>query len=77
MIVDKLQQLGQHSIAKIQGMGRATLMLFGALVAWPTPRKSFPLLLKQLYVVGVLSLLIILVSGLFIGMVLALMLRKV
>lgn len=28
MIVDKLQQLGQHSIAKIQGMGRATLMLF-------------------------------------------------
>ena len=72
MIVDKLQQLGQHSIAKIQGMGRATLMLFGALVAWPTPRKSFPLLMKQLYVVGVLSLLIILVSGLFIGMVLAL-----
>ncbi len=57
---------------KSQGMGRATLMLFGALVAWPTPRKSFPLLLKQLYVVGVLSLLIILVSGLFIGMVLAL-----
>lgn len=72
MIVDKLQQLGQQSIAKIQGMGRATIMLFGALVAWPTPRKSFPLLLKQLYVVGVLSLLIILVSGLFIGMVLAL-----
>ena len=55
MIVDKLQQLGQYSIAKIQGIGRATIMLFGALIAWPTPRKSFPLLLKQLYVVGVLA----------------------
>ncbi|WP_337879187.1 lipid asymmetry maintenance ABC transporter permease subunit MlaE [Rheinheimera sp.] len=72
MMLNQLQQLGQHSIAQVQGLGKAALMVFGALVALPTPRKSFPLLLKQLYVVGVLSLLIILVSGLFIGMVLAL-----
>ncbi|MFC4655309.1 MULTISPECIES: lipid asymmetry maintenance ABC transporter permease subunit MlaE [Rheinheimera] len=72
MILDQLQKLGQSTIAKVQGLGKAALMVFGAILAMPTPRKSFPLLLKQLYVVGVLSLLIILVSGLFIGMVLAL-----
>ena len=47
-------------------------MLFGAIFSKPNPIKGFPLLIKQLYVVGVLSLIIILVSGLFIGMVLAL-----
>ena len=38
----------------------------------PRPATGFPLLLKQLYAVGVLSLAIIVVSGLFIGMVLGL-----
>lgn len=38
----------------------------------PRPRKGLPLLIKQVYVVGVQSMVIILVSGLFIGMVLAL-----
>ena len=52
--------------------GRAALMVLGAL--WGRPRfvKAWPLYIKQFYVVGVLSLLIIVVSGLFIGMVLAL-----
>lgn len=72
MIADKLQQLGAAAINQISGFGRAGLMLFGALLGKPDLRKGFPLLIKQLYVVGVLSLLIILVSGLFIGMVLAL-----
>jgi phospholipid/cholesterol/gamma-HCH transport system permease protein len=47
-------------------------MLFGAIVAKPNFVKGFPLFTKQVYVIGVLSLVIILVSGLFIGMVLAL-----
>ena len=72
MIADKLQQLGSATINQITGFGRAGLMLFGALFGKPDVRKGFPLLVKQLYVIGVLSLLIILVSGLFIGMVLAL-----
>ena len=38
----------------------------------PRPATGFPLLVKQLYAVGVLSLAIIVVSGLFIGMVLGL-----
>jgi phospholipid/cholesterol/gamma-HCH transport system permease protein len=47
-------------------------MLFSALAHVPSPRKGFPLLVSQLYSVGVMSLVIVLVSGLFIGMVLAL-----
>jgi phospholipid/cholesterol/gamma-HCH transport system permease protein len=47
-------------------------MLLNALVGRPEPRKQWPLLTKQLYSVGVQSLLIIVVSGLFIGMVIGL-----
>ena len=46
-------------------------MLFGALFAAPS-LKNIPLTIRQLYVVGVQSLAIIIVSGLFIGMVMAL-----
>ena len=46
--------------------------MFGALVGKPQIRQHFPLLVKQLYALGVQSLLIILLSGLFIGMVLGL-----
>ncbi|WP_372622276.1 lipid asymmetry maintenance ABC transporter permease subunit MlaE [Alteromonas stellipolaris] len=52
-------------------MGRATYMLMGALFAVPR-LKNIPLTIKQVHVVGVQSLLIIIVSGLFIGMVMAL-----
>ncbi|WP_269519222.1 lipid asymmetry maintenance ABC transporter permease subunit MlaE [Alteromonas sp. BMJM2] len=66
-----LQSLGASTISKLTAIGRATLMLVGALVAVPRV-KNIPLVIKQLYVVGVQSLLIIMVSGLFIGMVMAL-----
>ena len=46
-------------------------MLMGALLALPR-LKNIPLTIKQVHVVGVQSLLIIIVSGLFIGMVMAL-----
>lgn len=72
MITDKLQKLGATTISTVTGFGRAGIMLFGALLGKPDLRRGLPLLIKQLYVVGVMSLLIILVSGLFIGMVLAL-----
>jgi phospholipid/cholesterol/gamma-HCH transport system permease protein len=47
-------------------------MLLSALLHKPNIRKGTPLLLQQLYNVGVMSLVIIVVSGGFIGMVLAL-----
>lgn len=72
MIMNWIQSLGRKTIDRLASVGRASLMLFGAIFSKPNPVKGFPLLIKQLYVVGVLSLIIILVSGLFIGMVLAL-----
>lgn len=67
-----LIRLGQKVIGRISALGRALMMLSSALLHLPNPRKGFPLLINQLYSVGVLSLIIIVVSGLFIGMVLAL-----
>ncbi|WP_394172728.1 lipid asymmetry maintenance ABC transporter permease subunit MlaE [Thalassotalea litorea] len=71
-MLDYFQRLGRNTIALVAGLGRAMLMLFSALLHWPSPRKGLPLLMTQLYSVGVLSLVIIVVSGTFIGMVLAL-----
>ena len=70
--MNAIQSLGKKTIERLAAVGRASLMLFGAIFTKPNPVKGFPLLIKQLHVVGVLSLMIILVSGLFIGMVLAL-----
>jgi phospholipid/cholesterol/gamma-HCH transport system permease protein len=71
-MLDAIQRLGAATLATVSGLGRAAIMLGGAL--WGRPRlvKAWPLYIRQFYVVGVLSLLIIVVSGLFIGMVLAL-----
>lgn len=75
-MLDNLKQsisgLGRRYFAMCEAFGRASLMLFGALIGRPQPRKNLPLLIKQLYSVGVQSLAIIIVSGLFIGMVLSL-----
>ncbi|NDV89632.1 lipid asymmetry maintenance ABC transporter permease subunit MlaE [Alteromonas sp. 345S023] len=65
------QSIGASTLAKMSAVGRAAIMLFGALFALPR-LKNVPLTIKQVYVVGVQSLLIIVVSGLFIGMVMAL-----
>ncbi|MDG6098073.1 lipid asymmetry maintenance ABC transporter permease subunit MlaE [Alteromonas sp. ZYF713] len=66
-----IQQTGRHTLERVAVTGRAGLMLFGALFAAPS-LKNIPLTIRQLYVVGVQSLAIIIVSGLFIGMVMAL-----
>ena len=70
--MEMIQQLGHNVIKQISGLGKALLMLISALFHVPNFRKGTPLLINQLYAVGVLSLVIITVSGLFIGMVLAL-----
>ena len=66
------QRLGKSTIERFSSIGRATSLLLGALFSLPNFKKGTPLLIKQLYSVGFLSLIIIIVSGLFIGMVLAL-----
>jgi phospholipid/cholesterol/gamma-HCH transport system permease protein len=71
-MIDRLQALGHDTLSRLGALGRSGIFLFQALVAVPNPRVGFPLLLRQLHSVGVLSLIIIVVSGLFIGMVLSL-----
>jgi len=71
-MVGAIQNLGRNIIGQISGLGRALLMLTSALLHVPNVRKGYPLLVNQLYSVGVMSLVIVVVSGMFIGMVLAL-----
>lgn len=70
--MQQIQLLGRNTIALICGLGRAVIVLLAALFHLPNIRQGTPLLLQQLYSVGVKSLVIIIVSGGFIGMVLAL-----
>lgn len=67
-----ISSLGRYAIRKVTSLGRSTIMLYHALVGKPDFKKHFPLLISQIYFVGVQSVIIILVSGLFIGMVLGL-----
>ncbi|WP_301098367.1 lipid asymmetry maintenance ABC transporter permease subunit MlaE [Otariodibacter sp.] len=67
-----ISSIGKFILDSIRTFGRATFLLVGALIGKPEFRKHSPLLIKQLYAVGVQSLLIIMLSGLFIGMVLGL-----
>ncbi|HAI49653.1 MAG TPA: ABC transporter permease, partial [Enterobacteriaceae bacterium] len=69
MLLNALASLGHRTLKSWASFGRAGLMLFNALVGKPEFRKHAPLLMRQLYNVGVLSMIIIMVSGVFIGMV--------
>ncbi|SIT02991.1 lipid asymmetry maintenance ABC transporter permease subunit MlaE [Neptunomonas antarctica] len=71
-MLDQIATLGRSTLDRLASAGRSGQMLWQSLVAAPTPVVMFPLLLKQIYFIGVLSLVIIIVSGLFIGMVLGL-----
>lgn len=71
-MIKNIAALGRVTIDIILSLGRAGLMLFHALIGKPEPQKQFPLLIKQIHFLGVQSLMICLVSGLFIGMVLGL-----
>ena len=70
--MNQLCLLGRNTINLIAGLGRAVILLLSSLIHKPNIKKGTPLLIQQIFNVGVLSLLIIVVSGTFIGMVLAL-----
>ncbi len=71
-MIKRFGQLGHTTLELLAGLGRALIILLSAITHMPNIRKGYPLFVKQVYSVGVLSLIIIIVSGLFIGMVLAL-----
>ena len=72
LILEKLQLLGQFGLRLLMSFGRSGLFLVHLLIRKPRFKKSFPLLIEQLYFIGVLSLVIIILSGLFIGLVVGL-----
>lgn len=69
--MNMIQRLGRTTIERVEGIGAASILLSQALFARPS-LGGFSLFIQQMYRVGVLSLLIIIVSGLFIGLVLGL-----
>jgi len=71
-MLDQLQKLGATALGVAERLGRGHLFLWHVLGGFPALLPRFGLVINQLFSVGVLSLLIIAVSGLFVGMVLAL-----
>ena len=65
-------RIGTKLLDFVSRVGRASDLLWRVIYAKPKLMKSFPLTIKQMHVMGVQSLLIVVVSGLFIGMVMAL-----
>lgn len=70
--LERLRLFGRAGIDVVATLGRSMLFLVGALFGRNRAGKPMQLLIKQLFAVGVMSLAIIVVSGVFIGMVLAL-----
>jgi len=71
-IADGLRRVGGGTRRAIARMGFAARFAFAVLMHSPEGLKRIRLTLREIYFSGVLSLVIILVSGLFVGMVLAL-----
>ncbi|MGJ8524899.1 Intermembrane phospholipid transport system permease protein MlaE [Halomonadaceae bacterium LMG 33818] len=70
-MIDWLSSIGRKTIEVIAAIGRSAILLVRSFLGVPS-WKGFRLWVAQMHFVGVLSLPIIVVSGLFIGMVLAL-----
>jgi phospholipid/cholesterol/gamma-HCH transport system permease protein len=71
-MLDALQKLGQITLQFFQRLGRGSLFLLQTLSSLPGVLLRPGLLVKQMYSVGVQTLVIIIVSGLFVGMVMGL-----
>ncbi len=71
-MIDFIRMLGRWALGTLERLGRATLLLVQILAGIPELMMRFSLVVQQLFYVGVLSVLIIVVSGLFVGMVLGL-----
>jgi phospholipid/cholesterol/gamma-HCH transport system permease protein len=71
-VIAAIERLGFVGIVFLTKLGRSGHFLVKTLLRRPRLSASFPLVVQQLFSVGVLSLLVILVSGLFIGLVIGL-----
>lgn len=71
-MIGLIQALGSWGIQFVNRLGEATVFLFEAIRGAGRGISRGKLIIQQLYSIGVLTMLIILVSGLFVGMVLGL-----
>ncbi len=71
-MLDGIAWLGRVTLDFLQRLGRGLMFLLSTLAGLPGLIWRPALVVKEVYSVGVMSLLIILVSGLFVGMVLGL-----
>jgi phospholipid/cholesterol/gamma-HCH transport system permease protein len=72
MLLDGLARLGRSGLGALERLGRAHLLLLGMVLGIGEILRRPRLLTAQVFNIGVLSILIIGVSGLFVGMVLGL-----
>jgi phospholipid/cholesterol/gamma-HCH transport system permease protein len=72
MLVEGFARLGRSGLAWLERLGRAHLLLLAILLGVGEILRRPRLLVAQIFNIGVLSILIIGVSGLFVGMVLGL-----
>lgn len=69
---NSIARLGHNTLELIRSQEPSLLLFLATLTAIIHLKRRFALLIKQIYAIGVLSISIIVVSGLFVGMVLAL-----
>lgn len=72
MIADKIRSLGAFGAYYLEAIGRSGWLLLRSIIRQPDFKHGFPELIKQIYNEGVLSIVIIVVSAMFIGMVVSL-----
>ncbi|MHB1941757.1 MAG: lipid asymmetry maintenance ABC transporter permease subunit MlaE [Acidiferrobacteraceae bacterium] len=70
--MNQIRRLGRATLDTLERLGRATLFLLRILRATRTLTGRFRLVVQQVYSVGVMTLVIVFVSGLFVGFVLGL-----
>jgi phospholipid/cholesterol/gamma-HCH transport system permease protein len=71
-MMNRVNTLGHWGVQLLRDYGKAGILLSRVIFCVPNIKKGVPLVVQQIYAEGVLSLLIIIVSALFIGMVVAL-----
>jgi phospholipid/cholesterol/gamma-HCH transport system permease protein len=73
MFLNFLQKIGASVLDTLSSLGRATIFLSQVILGTKDVLLRPQLLIRELYSVGVLSLLIIVFSAIFVGMVLSLL----
>ena len=71
-LINFFEKIGYSVTSRIKRLGTATRLFFLILISSGESFKRFHLIMKEVYFTGVMSLVIIIVSAFFVGMVLGL-----